>query len=231
MSLVSIFTDDVRQDKLNDYEELIAELARGARDQDEGWRWTAHQTAFGPLSRIRYVSWHEDYADLERQGDPLALFTRVLGEKKGRNLLEDVNECLTSNERALNQHRTDLSYPQERSTAIAPVVSVAMLRPRPGGQAAVEELLRQMAEAIPKTGEQAQIRCYQTLTGEMFNYVIVRPLERLADLDQQSVARDLLVKAYGQQEGERIFQAGIEATLETQREILAYREDLSNPPA
>jgi len=231
MSLVSIFTDQVRPDKLNDYEDLIAELARSAREQDEGWHWTAHQTAFGPLSRIRYVSWHEDYADLERHGDPLALFTRVLGEKKGRNLLEDVNECLVSNERALNQYRPDLSYPQERSTTIAPVVSVALIRPRPGSQAAVEEMLRQMAEAIPKTGEEAQIRCYQTLTGEMFSYVLVRPLERLADLDRQSVARDLTVKAYGQQEGERIFKAGIEATLETQREILAYREDLSNPPS
>jgi hypothetical protein len=142
-----------------------------------------------------------------------------------------VNECLVSNERALNQYRPDLSYPQERSTTIAAVVSVAMLRPRPGGQTTVEELLRQMAEAVPKTGEEAEIRCYQTLTGDMLSYAVVRPLERLADLDRQSVGRDLVIKAYGQQEGERIFQAGLEATLETQREILAYREDLSNPPS
>ena len=65
----------------------------------------------------------------------------------------------------------------------------------------------------------------------MQSYFVVRPLESLAALDQQSVGRDLILKAYGQEEGERIFRAGLEATLETQREIIAYREDLSNPPS
>jgi hypothetical protein len=231
MTLVSIFTDHIRPDKLSDYEELIAELAAEARKKKEAWRWTAHQTAFGALGRMRYVSWHESYADLEKHGDPEALFARVLGEKKGRKHLEETTECLWSNERALHQHRPDLSYPQERATKIPQFTSVVMLQPRPGSQAAVEEMLRQIAEAIPKTGEPAQLRTYQALTGDMQSYVIARPLDRLSDLDQQSVGRDLLVKAYGQQEGERIFAAGLEGTLETQREILSTREDLSNPPS
>jgi hypothetical protein len=230
MTLVSIFTDHIRQDRLDDYEEQISGLAAAARKKKEAWRWTAYQTAFGQLARVRYVSWHESYADLEKHGDPLALFTRVMGEKKGAEHLRDVGKCLWSSERAINQHRPELSHPKERVAKIAPLISVAMLRPRPGGQGAVEEMLRHIAEAIPKTGEQAQIRTSQTLTGDMQSYAVARPLDRLADLDQQSIGRDLLVKAYGPKEGERIFQAGLEGTLETQREILTYREDLSNPP-
>jgi hypothetical protein len=231
MSLVSVFTDHVRQDKLDDYEERIAGLASQARKKHEAWRWVAQQTAFGPLSRIHYVSWHDDYADLEAKGDPQALFARVFGGKKGRDRLEDVSKCLLSTERALLQYRPDLSYPQERATTIPAVTSVAMVRARPGGQEAVETLLRHIAEAVPKTGEQAQIRTYQALIGDMQSYGIVRPLDRLADLDQQSVGRDLVIKAYGPQEGERIYREGLEASAETRREIRAYREDLSNPPS
>ena len=231
MPIISVITDHIRQDQLRRYEDRVAELATEARKREEGWRWTAHEVKFGPLARIYYVSRHEDHADVEKRGDPEALFKRVLGEKKGRRQLEETNECLVSSDRTLGVPRPELSYPQEPAQTIARISSLALVRARPGLQHVVEEMLLKIAEAIPKSGESASITSVQALTGDMLSYWIVRPLDRLADLDQQSVGRDLLIKAYGQNEGDQIFRSGLEATDQLQREITAYREDLSNPPA
>jgi hypothetical protein len=231
MSLISVFTDEIRPGQTRRYEELIAEVAAEARKKKEAWRWTAHQVTIGQRSRMYYGSRHEDYADVERQGDPEALFARVLGEKKGAKQLEEVGECTASNERALGLHRPDLSYPQEPAEGIARLTSLVVVRARPGLQNVVEEMILKFAEAIPKTGESSRIGTFQALTGDMLVYWIARPLDRLADLDGQSAGRDLLIKAYGQNEGDRIFRAGLEGVDQLQREITVYREDLSNPPS
>ena len=231
MSLISVFTDQIRPDRVRRYEELISELAAEARKKKEAWRWTAHQVGFGVRARMYYVSRHEDFADVEKHGDSQALFRRVLGEKNGEKHLEEVTECVASSERALSLHRPDLSYPKEPAEGIAPITSLALLRARPGSQQAVEELLLKVAEAIPKTGESAAIASFQAVTGDMLVYWLARPLNRLADLDQQSVGRDLLIKAYGPNEGDRVFRSALEAADQLQREIVFYREDLSNPPS
>jgi hypothetical protein len=231
MALISVFTDQIRPERARGYEALVAELAAEARKKQEAWRWTAHQVSVGPLARMYYVSQHPDHADIEKHGDPLALFTRVLGEKRGEKHLDESNECLVSTERVLAVQRPDLSYPNEPPERVAPVASLAAIRARPGHNDTVEDLLRKFAEAIPKTGESARIGVAQQVTGDMQVYWLVRPLERLADLDQQSVGRDLLIKAFGADEGARIFRTGLEGADQVQREITTYREDLSNPPS
>ena len=47
----------------------------------------------------------------------------------------------------------------------------------------------------------------------------------------QTVGRDLLIKAFGQNEGDRIFRSGLEGIDQLQREITSYNEELSNPPS
>jgi hypothetical protein len=229
MSLISVFTDQIRPDRGRRYEAIIVELAAEARKKREEWRWTAHQVGFGSLARIYYVSEHPDYADLEKHGDVPALFERVLGVTKGRKLLDEANECLVSNQRTLGVQRLDLSYVKEPAQGVAPLASLALFRARPGAQHLVEELLRQIAEAIPKCGEPGSVAAAQSVIGDMLGYWTVRPLQKLADLDRQSVGRALLIKAFGKQEGERIFRNGLEGVDRLEREITVYREDLSNP--
>jgi len=129
--------------------EIIAELAAEARKKREGWRWTAHQVGFGSLAKIYYVSEHPDYADLEKHGDAQALFERVLGDKKGQKLLDEVNECLVSNQRTLGVQRPDLSYVKEPAQGVAPLASLSRFRARPGGQH-LERIFRSGLEGVDR---------------------------------------------------------------------------------
>ena len=138
-------------------------------------------------------------------------------------------KCLVSNQRTLGVQRPDLSYVKEPAQGVAPLASLSRFRARPGAQHLIEELLRQIAEAIPKSGEPGSVAAAQAVFGDMLGYWLVRPLQKLADLDRQSVGRDLLIKAFGKPEGERIFRSGLEGVDRLEREITVYREDLSNP--
>ena len=68
------------------------------------------------------------------------------------------------------------------------------------------------------------------IKGKVALLISMRTATVAPDLDRQSIGRDLLIKALGQSEGERIFQSGLENVDQLQREITFYREDLSNPP-
>src|SRR5258706_287067 len=111
----------------------------------------------------------------------------------------------------------------EKRSAIMSLISVFTDQIRPDRGRRYEEII---AEAIRKSGEPGSVAAAQAVFGDMLGYWLVRPLQKLADLDRQSVGRDLLIKAFGKPEGERIFRSGLEGVDRLEREITVYREDL-----
>jgi hypothetical protein len=107
---------------------------------------------------------------------------------------------------------------------------VTSLRARPGQAEACEELIRKIAEAIPKTGDAARIITNQSIIGELNLYWTVRPLRSLSELDEQLPAPELLNKAFGPAEGGLLWRTGSEAVDQARREITGYVPELSNPP-
>ncbi len=105
-----------------------------------------------------------------------------------------------------------------------------MARARPGRREAVEEILRKIAEPIPKVDEPIRITTYQTVIGDALQYWTVRPLDELGDLDEQLTVSDLLEKAFGPAEGGLIFRSGLEAVEQLERSITIYRDELSKVP-
>jgi hypothetical protein len=108
------------------------------------------------------------------------------------------------------------------------VAASTTIRARNGHFEACEELLRKIAEAIPKVDDPSTTITWQPLIGELGQYVVLRPLQSLADLDQQKSPPDLLSEAFGPAEGGLIYRAGLEAIESAERDILILRPDLSN---
>ena len=229
MPLTTVLSERIRPERLRRYEELVQRLAKKAVQKKDAWQWTAHQTAFGEVGTIHYVSASSDFAAIGSRGLPDELVRRVMGEKEGNELLEQASECVLSRQQIIGVERPDLSYPPEQRDRRYPAAIVTILRARPGGQEGCEEVIRKVAEAIPKVGDPARLVAYQTLVGDLMQYWTVRPLQSLGELDRQLLPADLLSKAFGAAEGGLIFRTGLEAIAEVRREIAFYREDLSNP--
>ena len=228
MALTMVQTDNVRTDRIDRYQELVRELAQAAASKQEGWRWSAHQVAFGPAGIFHYTTRLADFAEVQQRGNVEELARRVLGDQRGAEILREANECILSNRSTISMERPDLSYPPEELERPAPAALVTVARALPGKQETCEELLRKLAEAIPKTDEPARIYSFQTVIGDPLVYWSVRPLESLDQLDEQLQPAALLDKAFGPAEGGLIFRSGLEAIERVQRSITLYREDLSN---
>ena len=106
---------------------------------------------------------------------------------------------------------------------------LTVLEESPGKQEACEEVIRKVAEAIPKLDDTARLMTFQTVVGNLSEYWTVRPLTDLSKLDDQRTPQDLLIQAFGPAEGGLIYRSGLDAMTRLQRSILVYRPDMSNP--
>ncbi len=229
MALLSVLAQSIVPERLGAFEEGVRRLAQRAAEKGESWNWNAHQTAFGELGTIYFVSQAQNWSEIAARGTTEEMVARVLGEKDGARLLEEVRGCIQSAQQTISVDRPDLSYPAEATGRAAPFYVVTQARVRSGGTEAFEEFLRKIAEAIPKVDDPGRTLVLQTLVGNLREYRIVRPLGELRELDAQAAPQDLLLKAFGPAEGGLLFRNGLEAIEHVERRIVAHRADLSNP--
>ena len=230
MSLSTVLSVSVHPPKVRAYEDGIRRLAARAQQQRDAYQWRAQQVVAGQQGVIHFVSQADDFAALAaRDATPQALVLRLLGEKEGTKLLDELLACTQSSRYTIARERPDLSYPPDRRTQTSPFSVVTLIRVRPGHQDAGEELIRKIAEAIPKVDDPARVVAFQTVIGDLRTYWTVRPIESLADLDRHLPPVELLNKAFGAAEGGLIARAGLESFEHVERSISMLRSDLSNP--
>lgn len=231
MALDRVTSVVVRPERLPVFQESVALLASAAAEKGDPFHWTAHRTLFGEGLAIHFVSQAETFEEIERQGTVDALWVRVLGGTEGPEAYARTNACIQSVQQTISVQRADLSYAEglERPAGL-PYAIVTSARARPGHAEACEELIRKVAEAIPKVGDPARLLAYQVMFGPMGAYWTVRPLRDLAELDRQLPAPELLNQAFGHAEGGLLWRSGSEAIEEARREVVQLLPELSHPP-
>ncbi len=230
MPLSNVLSIRVRPESSQRYEELLRELAERARKKKDPGSYACYQQAMGELGVFHFVSEDADFAGLAARGTPQLIVHRVLGEKEGPRWEKEALACTTEARQEVAIDRPDLSYPPE-DLRIRPAAVITTIRARPGHQDAAEEVLRKVAEAIPKVGDPGRLVTHQVVIGAMGAYWAVRPIDGLAELDGQLPPDQLLTQAFGTAEGGLILRSGLDAIESMQRDVVVYREDLSNPPA
>lgn len=232
MALTSVLSVMLRPDKARAYQQCVAKIAERARAKKDPFRWTAHQTVGGEVGTIHFVSEAPDWASIgARDATPELLILRLFGETDGARMLDEMSACTMSARQTTGRDRPDLSYPpdtKELARERAPFAVVTTIRARPGQQDACEELIRKIAEAIPKVDDPAHISTYQALIGDLRAYWTVRPLRALGDLDRHAQPSDLLSRAFGAGEGGLVYRTGLEAMESVERSLVILRPDLSN---
>ncbi|MCH7867649.1 MAG: hypothetical protein IH881_08110 [Myxococcales bacterium] len=229
MPLLSVLSVRIRPEKIQEHEALVAEIAQRARDAGETFHWTAHQVMMGDLQTLYFSSVSEDFNALSQRGQAPEMVTRLLGEKQAQKTESAINACTQEVRLSVFTERADLSYQPDQAVQNSPISASTTIRARNGEFEACEELLRKLAEAIPKVGDPARIVTWQPVIGDLAVYVAVRPLQDLADLDKQMSPPELLSAAFGPAEGGLIYRAGLNAIESATRDIVILRPDLSNP--
>ncbi len=153
---------------------------------------------------------------------------RVFGESEGNALLDELAEAVTQQNFSVLSPREDLSNVTLPLESPPPLMHHTQLRVRPGGQEAIEELLRKVLEASAKLDDKRKILTTQTVIGDISEYGAARAIWDPAELDSQLPPPALLVEAFGEKEGREILEAA-SGHLESIVTLLSvYRPDLSN---
>jgi quinol monooxygenase YgiN len=228
MALLNVLSVRTRPEKAQEYEALVADLAQQARDAGESFRWTAHQVIMGDTGVIHFASQVQDFNAMAERGQSPEMVARVLGEARAEQAMRAFGACSQEVRVSVFTDRPDLSYQPDQGGAMSPATVSTTIRARNGQFEACEELLRKLAEAIPKVGDSARMIAWQPVIGQLGQYVVLRPIESLADLDQQQSPPDLLSGAFGPAEGGLIYRSGLEAIESAERDVLLLRPDLSN---
>lgn len=229
MALTTTLSVQIRPDALRRYEAAVQRLAEAARKKREKLHWTAHQTLFGEKMSIHFVSNVENFRALQERGTLPELVGRVLGSD-ALGWLDEVGAFSVAQRFTISTDRHDLSYLRsEVKPGQFHAASVTRMRIRLGAREMAEELIRKLAEAIPKVDDPTVLVTRQVLIGNPAEYILIRLLRDLGDLDAQRTPDQLLTQAFGAGEGGLIFRNGGDAIEQIEREIVAYREELSNP--
>ena len=232
MPLVHVLTVRPRPEKARTYEDIVQRIAERARSSGETFRWSTHHTIHGAPPAYHFVSEAPDWTTLgARDVTAVAFVMRLFGSKDGQKVRDELAACAGDTESIIGRDRPDLScLPDEPELArgSAPFALVTRLVARPGHQDAVEELIRKIAEAIPKVDDPTRIVTYQVMIGPVRSYWTVRPLLGLGDLDAQALPGELLTRAFGAGEGGLVFRSGTEAVEQSIRTIAALRPELSS---
>ena len=229
MSLTGVNHVYVRPEELREFEEQIEELSGRAASAKDRFRWSAHQSLWGEPNHFAFVYKTETFEDMEKLGRIPELWERNFKDDAAKRMAR-TNECIQSIEHIVLVDRAELSYPPDNVDPTAyPYAAVTQVRGRPGHAEACEELIRKLAEAIPKVDDPAHLMTFQNYFGNLDEYWLVRPLDDLGQLDTQLMGQPLLDKAFGPAEGGLFWRAGTEAIAFAKRELVAYRPELSNP--
>jgi hypothetical protein len=227
MSLTTVLSVTVRPDRASIYEAHVHQLAARAVATKERFEWAAYQVVAGPLGTMHFVSEVESWAALAAR-DPIELLVqRLLGESEGAQLLERVAECVVSERQAIGRDRPDLGHPIAANDPHRANALVTLMRVRPGGEDACEELIRKVAQAIPLVKDPRRFTAYETFIGDSRTYWIVTPLADIGDLDRMLTPRELLQKAFGA-EGALVYRTGFDAIERLERQMTMLRPELSN---
>jgi len=227
MSLSTVLSVSVRPERASAYEAGVHRLAEKAQTLKERFEWAAYQVLVGRIGTIHFVSDAPDWATLAAR-EPVDLFVRrVLGEPEGVQLLEQLSACVLAERYVIGRDRLDLSHPPDPNAQHTSMGMVTLIRVRPGGEDACEELIRKVAQAIPLVSDLRRFVAYQTFVGDVRTYWIAGPLADLADLDRMLGPQELLHKAFGA-EGALIYRNGLDAIERMERQITVLRLELSN---
>jgi hypothetical protein len=228
MPLLSVVRQNVQARSAAQHERCVRYVAERARGDKDTFKWTTRISTGSEGRIVSFVTGVEGYAELATREQPDAMIRRLYGEGDGNALLEALGEGVSSASYQVLSVREDLGGQVIQLDAPPPLALLTRLRPTPGGGPGCEDLIRRVLEAAAKVDEQRRYTVLQPVIGELGTFAVAQGVTDPAQLDKQSGVPELLVEAFGAQEGQKIFREGTACIEEAQSELSVLREDLSN---
>lgn len=119
----------------------------------------------------------------------------------------------------------------QQSAPVAEYVAVTNVTVRPGGFAEFEDYAKKVQAAATKIGLKQRVDAYQVAQGgSIYSYDFVSTHATLAELDSVPSVPSMLLKAYGEIEGNKLLRAGRAQVASTETFVVRMRSEFSTKP-
>lgn len=227
MSITTVARYQIKPDKIVDFENGLLEISNRANEAEDSLFWTTAQIIGGDAGVYDLVLPRESLAAACSADAPEVLVARLFDAGRAQALMTTMSNAIQNVNVSIVRDRPELSYPSEAGPGEMVAAVVTQCISRPGHREAAEELMRKVAEAIPKTDDIRRFTCYQPLIGNLRELAAVRPVYEWAELDHATPVEELLNQAFGTGEGGLVFRQGMEAFESIRSELARVRRDLS----
>jgi hypothetical protein len=227
MTLMSALRVHVKTSRATRYERAVARLAAAARADAKAFEWRASISQGVDGLSYSFVGLAASFVELSGREPIPVLARRLLGESAGDALLEELGAGATSSF-SVRRVRDDLSTVSLPLKQAPVLLYLTRLQVRTGGQPAIETLIRSVTDATLKLGTPRKVSVSTTVIGDGGEYLIARPIQDPAELDQMKTPGELLIEAFGEKEGGAILAQAAPVLERVTTSLATPRPDLSN---
>jgi hypothetical protein len=110
-------------------------------------------------------------------------------------------------------------------------VEITTISVKPSGTADFEDYIKKINAGAAKIGAASPAYFYASRRGgRAYSYVVASPFNKWSDLDSRPSVPEILIKAYGEVEGNRLLKAGRSNIEDVHTSVGRFLTELSSPP-
>lgn len=229
---LDVFTVQVRPEKRADFDAITKKIV--AANRQNGDRWLAMETTYGPGNRVTFISMRKTYGEIEAATATFyGALEKTYGKAAAEKLLGDFNQCVASSRSEIRRRRWDLSAnaPTDPAAFAKLLADTRWLRAtavhvKPGQNNAFEAILKDLKAAREKSNPPQLMLVSQAVAGQEGTVYYVSNLQAsLAGFDGMAPVSQLL----GADGYEKFLKASADTVLDSEAVINRFMPELSNP--
>lgn len=229
---LDVFTVQVRPEKRADFDAITKKMV--AANRQNGDRWLAMETTYGPGNRVTFISTRKTYGEIEAA---TAMFYGALektyGKAAAEKLFGDFNQCVASSRSEIRRRRWDLSAnapadPAAFAKLLADTrwLRTAAVHVKPGQNNTFEAILKDLKAAREKSNPPQLMLVSQAVAGQEGTVYYVTSLQAsLGGFDGMTALPQLL----GAEGYEKFLKASADSVVTAETVINRFVPELSNP--
>ncbi|MBV9482960.1 MAG: hypothetical protein JO249_19790 [Acidobacteria bacterium] len=231
---LDVFIAQVKPEKVTDFTSISKKVADANR-RNSGDHWIAQQVIYGEGEVYAFVSFRQDYAEIDKGSDAfMNAMSKAYGKDAASKMLHDFEGCLMSSRSELRKRRPDLSRKMPSDMAAyaklvggSRVLRTTAVHVRPGHVADFEAILKDVKSAGEQVESTQPLFISQGVEGTKGTTFYVSALRSGLDgFDKNPTMHEIL----GEEGYKKFLQGSADAIESTESTLLRFSPELSNPP-
>lgn len=200
-----------------------------------GDHWLTTQTVYGEGDTIVFVSYRQDYADIDKAQEAfIGALNKAFGKEATEKMFQDFENCVASSRTELRRRRWDLSRKAPTDAAgyakllgDSRMVRTTAVHVRPGRAAEFEALLKDLKEAGERNPNTQPVLVSQVIEGSTGTTFYISTLRSsMGGFDKNPTLSEIL----GEEGYKKFQQMSAEVVESSESSLYRFSPELSNPP-